>query len=67
MRDVADGVLTESELRAKVQEIHTDAEIASMSVYSASRDMLAAVTTGDVVAFGDSIEAMDRACRYAGR
>lgn len=45
--DVRDGVLTDSEFRAKMQEVNDDAKVSEdAQVRNSARDLLAAVTSG---------------------
>lgn len=64
--DVSAGVLTDAELRDKLKEVYDNASIATPEVREAAREMLAALTAGDVDAFSVAISDMDAACTAAG-
>lgn len=67
MGDVSDGVLTDSELREKLKEVDSDAYVADEAdIVAASRDMLAAATTGGVSDLTVAVTDMDSACENAG-
>lgn len=66
MRDAADGVLTDAELRVKLKEVDDDTGIATPEVQAAGRAMLKAITAGDVPAFTAAIKGMGEACTAAG-
>jgi hypothetical protein len=64
--DFANGLLTEAELRTKLREVNSRAEVASDdAVKLAGRNMLAAITAGDSERLLDEMGEMVIACREA--
>lgn len=59
-------LMTEAEIRAKMREVHDDASIATPAVRSASRDALAAITSGTTAEFEAAITRLSAACSAAG-
>lgn len=59
-------LMTDSEIRSKMKEVHDDASIATPGVRSASRDALAAITSGSTAEFQAAIQRLDSACDSAG-
>lgn len=60
--DIQDGVLTDEEIRAKVQEVNADAQYSDApGIADASRDLLAAATS-DPSGFSDAAIAFSDAC-----
>jgi hypothetical protein len=66
MGDVADGVLTDAEIRDQLKEVDDNAVIATEEIQRAARSLLAAATTGTVDQFVDAASVMSDACRSAG-
>jgi hypothetical protein len=65
--DIGDGVLTDAEIRTKLQEVDGSASVADEpAVAAASRAMLAAATTGTPGEFIDAAGQMDAACSDVG-
>lgn len=61
--DARDGLLTDAELRGKVQEVHDDARVSTTpGIAGAARAMLAAMTAGNSEAFFVSAEEFASAC-----
>jgi len=65
--DYSAGLLTESELRTKLQEVYENSVIAGSAVRSAAKDMLAGSTAGDDTALADAVDRMGEACVAAGQ
>lgn len=61
--DASDGVLSDAELRTKLQEVEDDASIASPSVQAAARSLLAAVTSGTGEDISGAASALLDACQ----
>lgn len=59
-------LMTDTEIRSKMKEVHDDASIATPQVQSASRDALAAITSGNTENFRAAIQRLDSACDSAG-
>jgi ABC-type Fe3+-hydroxamate transport system substrate-binding protein len=67
MGDAAKGLLTDAELRTKIQEVYDSAHVsASPGVASGAQSMLAAVTAGDPTAFTAASTAFDTTCKAVG-
>lgn len=64
--DVSEGLLTDAELRSKLQEVRDDSSIATPAVQDASTAMLRAATAGDGIALTNAVNRMGDACRAAG-
>lgn len=61
--DAASGLLTDDELRSKLQEVHDDARLADTAeIREQSEAMLAAVTQRDSQRASEAIEAFSAAC-----
>lgn len=59
-------LMTNAEIRAKMQEVHDDASIATPQVQAASRDALTAITSGTTAEFESAITRLSAACSAAG-
>lgn len=59
-------LLTNDELRDKLQEVYDNSAIATVSVQSAARSMLSSITSGDLESFELAVTAMSGACSDAG-
>lgn len=64
--DVSAGILTDAELRSKLQEVNSNAAIATPAVQAAATKMLRAATTGTIGELADAVEQMGSACRATG-
>lgn len=64
--DASAGILTDSELREKLQEVYEGSVIAPDDVRSAARELLAALTTGTSDEFATAVTEMGAACERAG-
>jgi len=64
--DIADGVLTDSEIRSKLREVESNASIATPAIQSAARRMLAAATQGDTPGLTSAAQDMGAACEEEG-
>lgn len=61
LRDIE--LYTDAELREQVQQVYRDGQYAdSAAIRSASRELVSAVTVGDVERFGDAVADMAAAC-----
>lgn len=66
MSDAKQGILTDSELRDKLQQVNGDADIGTSDVQSAATAMLAAITQGDSLGLSDAEGQMYSACIASG-
>ncbi len=64
--DASAGLLTHSELRDKLEEVYSDASIATSRVLNASQTMLAAATADDLSRLTQAVHQMDSACSATG-
>jgi len=63
MSDLNAGLLTDAELRSKVQEVYDDANVADeQSIRTAARELLASATAGDPDRFNAARGRMGSAC-----
>ena len=61
--DASAGILTDAELRTKLQEVYDDARLSEdRAIVEWGERMLAAVTRGDMDAFSTSVSAFGEAC-----
>lgn len=68
MRDVAGGLLTEAELREKTKQFYDTGQRSGVdSVRNATRQMLAAITTGDGDGYLAAAKRMGSACNKVGQ
>lgn len=66
MIDVQNGVLTDAEIREKLQEVEDNASIATDGVQQAAIGMLSAITQGDAGELTKAAGEMDAACAASG-
>lgn len=64
--DASKGILTDEELREKLQEVYDDASIGTSRVRRAAQAMLRTVTLGDTNGLIRDANEMDKACSAAG-
>ena len=64
--DAANGLLTNKEIRSKLQEVHSNASIATPAVRAAAKEMLAAATAGNTNRLSSATTRMMQACESAG-
>lgn len=65
--DASSGLLTDDELRSKLQEVHDDARLAdSPEIRQQSEAMLAAVTQGDSQTASEAVQGFSAACSELG-
>jgi hypothetical protein len=65
--DLESGVLTDAELRARLQDVYRDAKYSELpSVRDAASGMLSAMTGGSAADLADAINHMRSACSSAG-
>jgi|GEM_PF-2635934 len=65
--DAAKGLLTDAELRDKLKQVYSDAEVSSNSgISSGATEMLSAITSGDTTAFTTAINDFSAACTAVG-
>lgn len=64
--DAKHGLLTNDELRSKLQEVYENSSIATIQVRDAARHMLRAATAGDEQDLKVAVNEMESACRESG-
>lgn len=64
VQDFNDGILTESEMRARMQEVLTEAR--GTTAEAPARGIVAALTQGDTAALGTELANMNRVCADEG-